>query len=67
MEELLILHPNFDVNPAKDDQTDQWESMAFSVAVSEHKVIHKIGLELNNGGNAFIGDFAIYKISNESS
>ena len=35
--------------------------MVFSVDVNDHKVIHKIGLELTNGCKVFIGEFAIYK------
>ena len=37
--------------------------MAFSLSLTDHKLLHKIGLEIGKGGSAtvFIGEFAIYK------
>ena len=61
MEELLILQPDLNIRTLSEDQTDKWETMVFSVDVNDHKVIHKIGLELTNGCKVFIGEFAIYK------
>ena len=67
MEELLFLHPNLSINTITKNQPDKWERVAFSVDVTDQKVVHKIGLELKTGGKAFIGEFAIYKIRPEPS
>ena len=61
MEEILILQPDLNIRTFSEDQKDKWEPMVFSVDVNDHKVIHKIGLELTNGCKVFIGEFAIYK------
>ena len=61
IEELLILQPDLNIRTLSKDQTDKWETMVFSADVNDHKVIHKIGLELTNGCKVFIGEFAIYK------
>lgn len=38
--------------------------MAFSLSLTDHKLLHKIGLEIGKGESVsvFIGEFAIYKI-----
>ena len=61
LEELQILHPDLNINTIAEDQIEKWETMVFFVDVSDHTVIQKIGLELNAGSKAFIGEFAIYK------
>ena len=40
-----------------------WQRMAFSLSVTDHKLLHKIGLEIGKGESVsvFIGEFAIYK------
>ena len=63
MKELLFLHPTLNINTITKSKSDKWERVAFSVDVNDHKVVQKIGLELKTGGKAFIGEFAIYKIS----
>ena len=61
------IHPDLNVNTIAEDQIEKWETIAFFVDVSDHTVIQKIGLELNAGSKAFIGEFAVYKTRPESS
>ena len=43
---------------------DCWRNMAFILPANgtDHKTIHKIGMEIENPATMFIGKFEIYKI-----
>ena len=38
-----------------------WQKLAFfTAAATDHKVLHKIGLEIENGVQVYLGEFAIF-------
>ena len=52
----------------KEDTTEEtegdktgWQKLAFfKAAATDHKVLHKIGLEIENGVQVYLGEFAIF-------
>ena len=61
-EELFMICSDLNINTSTETQNG-WQKMAFSVGVTDHKLLHKIGLEIGKGErvSVFIGEFSIYK------
>ena len=62
-EELFMICSDLNINTSTENRNGGWQKMAFSLSLTDHKLLHKIGLEIGKGGSAtvFIGEFAIYK------
>ena len=62
-EELFMICPDLNINTSTENKNGGWHKMAFSLSVTDHKLLHKIGLEIGKGESVsvFIGEFAIYK------
>ena len=54
---------NINTSSSTENRENGWQKMAFSLNVTDHKLLHKIGLEIGKGKSVsvFIGEFAIYK------
>lgn len=61
-EELFMICSDLNINTSTENENG-WQKMAFSLSVTDHKLLHKIGLEIGKGESVsvFIGEFAIYK------
>ena len=40
---------------------NEWERLAFLLKLTEHKILHKIGLDIKAGSTLYIGEFRIFK------
>ena len=53
---------NWDLQHIGDeDKKNEWERLAFLLALTEHKTLHKIGLDISGGSSIYIGEFRIFK------
>ena len=53
---------NWDLQHIRDeDKKNEWERLAFLLALTEHKILHKIGLDISAGSSLYIGEFRILK------
>ena len=53
---------NWDLQHIRDeDKKNEWERLAFLLALTEHKILHKIGLDISAGSSLYIGEFRIFK------
>ena len=39
---------------------ERWQKLAFFNTETDHKVLHKIGLEIEKGVQVYLGEFAIF-------
>ena len=62
-EELFMICSDLNINTSTENTNGGWQKMAFSLSLTDHKLLHKIGLEIGKGESVsvFIGEFAIYK------
>ena len=44
-----------------EDEKNEWERRAFLLTLTEHKILHKIGLDISAGSTLYIGEFRIFK------
>ena len=62
--EIVAKQNNLDLEFCEPSRQDCWKNMAFILPANgtDHKTIHKIGMEIENPATIFIGKFEIYKI-----
>lgn len=44
-----------------EEKKNEWERRAFLLTLTEHKILHKIGLDISAGSTLYIGEFRIFK------
>ena len=44
-----------------EEEKNEWERRAFLLTLTEHKILHKIGLDISAGSTVYIGEFRIFK------
>ena len=56
--ELFMICSDWDLRLSEDKPG--WQKLAFLAIETDHKLVQKIGLEIENGGDLFIGQFCIF-------